>query len=98
MIGCWKGFVRMSLKIKLKEWTDCDYAMHALAQSMGVMDETVPLIGDAKHVFWSDNPVGNMLGKTLDELVEIGFLEKRDESDGDGLQYRYNSAFIGSWE
>jgi hypothetical protein len=85
----------MSLKIRLKEWTDWDGAMFCLAKSLGMMDETVNFAVEAKHVFWSANPVGDFLGKTLDELVEIGFLEKRDEPD---FQYRYNSAFTGSWE
>jgi hypothetical protein len=36
-----------------------------------------------------------MLGHILEELVQEGILEKRDEPD---YQYRWNPAFRGSWE
>ncbi len=49
----------------------------------------------AKHVFWSTNPVGNMLYAMLDQMVAVGILEKRDEPD---FQYRWNPSFRGSWE
>ena len=85
----------MSLKVQLKEWTDWEGAMFCLAKSLGVMDEKVNYALEAKHVFWTSNIIGDMLSRTLDELVQCGFLEKRDEPD---IQCRYNSAFRGSWE
>jgi hypothetical protein len=54
-----------------------------------------PIFGRAKHVFWSDHPIGNALYRMLDELVGVGVLEKRDEPD---TQYRWNPTFQGSWE
>jgi hypothetical protein len=37
--------------------------------------------GSAKHVFWTDQVIGNMLYSTLDRLVGQGSLERRDEPD-----------------
>jgi len=51
--------------------------------------------GKAKHVFWSNHPVGNLLNSMLEQMVTEGILEKRDEPD---FQYRWNPRFRGSWE
>jgi hypothetical protein len=84
-----------NLKIMLVDWVDIDFAQYYLAQSLGLMDETVTFHSDAKHVFWTDNPIGNMLANMLDELTTTNILEKRDEPD---FQYRWNQDFRGSWE
>ena len=85
----------MNLKGKLTEWVDWDLAAYYLAQSLGMMDETVSFATDAKHVFWTDNPIGNMLHKILNELASSQILERRDEPD---IQYRWNPTFKSSWE
>lgn len=85
----------MNLRMKLNEWSDWDIAAYYLAQSLGMMDETVSFSKDAKHVFWADNPIGNILHKMLDELVSCQVLERRDEPD---IQYRWNPIFKSSWE
>ena len=60
-----------------------------LAQCLGIM----PLgtgMNEAKWVYWSDNPLGNMLYGTLERLLKLGALERREEPD---LQYRWRSAY-----
>lgn len=85
----------MSLKNNLREWTDWDSAAYILAKSLGILDEDVDFSTQAKHIFWSDNPTGTILHKMLNELVEYGFLEKRDEPDAEyDTQFRYNQSYI----
>jgi hypothetical protein len=85
----------MTLKSRLLEWTDWDYAMYYLGIALGLIDESVPFATKAKHVFWTNNPVGVLLMGILDSMVVAGILLKRDEPD---YQFRWNSEFIGSWE
>ena len=85
----------MTLKIQLDDWVDWDVAAYYLAQSLGLMDEMVSFAKDAKHVFWTDNVLGNILHGILNELVSCQVLERRDEPD---IQYRWNPSFKGSWE
>jgi hypothetical protein len=85
-----------TLRERLAEWTDWDFAAFQLSRSVGLMGPDVKFATDAKHVFWGGaNPVGEALFNILRELVEAGVLEYRDEPDH---QYRWNSAFVGSWE
>ena len=76
-----------SLKRELEQWHDVDVAMYKLACALGLMecDTDLDTFRDNKHIFWTDNPVGNMLYKILRELHEGGFLE----SDAEGEQYRW---------
>lgn len=84
-----------NLRDKLNEWTDWDGAAFLLAQSIGLMSSDVRFSEEAKHVFWSNNPIGTALHNMLGELVAAGVLENRHEPDD---QYRWNSAFVGTWE
>jgi hypothetical protein len=84
-----------TLKTELANWQDWDVACYILSQNIGLMNADSSLQTQAKHVFWSDNPVGNTLIDILNQLVEVGVLEKRDEPD---LQYRWNPEFKGTWE
>jgi len=54
----------MKLPEELVEWTDWDWAGYVLARSTGLMDETVSYATDAKHVFWTNHPVGMALSWT----------------------------------
>jgi hypothetical protein len=83
-----------TLKTELADWQYWDTASYILSQNIGLMGSDVSRY-QAKHVFWSDNPVGNTLIAILNQLAEVGILEKRDEPD---LQYRWNPEFKGSWE
>ena len=80
---------------ELADWRDFDVAGYLLARALGVIPAEVQFHSDAKHVFWSDNPIGTAMYRTLDQLVEAGVLEKRNEPD---IQYRWNPSFKGSWE
>ena len=83
-----------TLKDKLTNWTDFDFAGFDLAFCLGLMEADVDL-GTAKHVFWSQNDVGIALNDILLRLVDVGILEYRDEPD---YQFRWNPNFKGSWE
>ena len=84
-----------TLRDELADWTDIDVAGLILARRLGIIGAEVQFQTDAKHVFWSDHPVGRALYQMLDQLVEAGVLEKRDEPD---FQYRWNPSFKGSWD
>ena len=83
-----------TLRDGLTEWTDWDVAGFSLAVCLGLMPAQEGW-GLTKPVFWSDNPIGNVLYQILDELVAIEVLERREEPD---RQYRWNPRFKGSWE
>jgi hypothetical protein len=78
-----------ALPTALADWTDIEEAAHVLAQRLGVVPPELAM-HDVKWVYWSNNPLGNMLYGMLDQLVELGALEKREEPD---LQYRWCSAY-----
>ena len=86
--------MRPSLRESLAEWSDWDGAAYSLAVCLGLMPEGI-FPGRAKHVFWSNHEIGEMLFGMLDRLVEAGVLEERNEPD---MQYRWRSDFRGSWE
>lgn len=75
-----------SLKDDLSDWIDIDFAQHCLAVCIGLVKDDSKM-RDYKAIYWSDNIMGNLLAKMLDDLVELGCLEKRDEPD---WQYRWN--------
>ncbi len=83
------------LREELSDWHDWDVVAFLLARCLGLMGPDVAFATDAKHVFWTDNTIGNMLHNMLNELVAAGVLDGRDEPD---YQYRWNSSFRGSWE
>lgn len=82
-----------TLREALREWTDFDGAEHALALCLGLMSPGISFATDAKHVYWTNNPVGNVLSEILQELTRVGILELNDD-----LQYRWNPSFRGTWE
>ena len=85
-----------TLREALPDWHDWDGAAYHLAVCLGLMNDEPGLFETrAKHVLWSNNPIGNMLYGMLDQLVAAGVLESRDEPD---KQFRWNAAFRGSWE
>ena len=84
-----------TLREKLTEWTDIDIAAFHLAQNLGLMGKDVRFHLEAKHIFWSNNSVGNTLYNMLKELANLGILEYREDPD---LQFKWNNSFVGSWE
>lgn len=86
----------MSLKEALAEWTDWDMAAYRAGVALGLIDpQRSSFATDAKHVFWTDHPVGHALLGLLDALSGAGVLLKRVEPDA---AYRYNPDYRGSWE
>ena len=87
---------RQTLREAFSDWRDWDSAGLALAVCLGLMPPPAPGggWGNAKHVFWSNHPVGNALAKILDDLAAAGVLERRDDPD---IQYRWNPSFRGDW-
>ena len=86
-----------TLKEILADWTDVDGAELELAVMLGFIeiglyndDNMQKVYLENKHIFWSNNPIGNFLGDMLEKLVELNVLEKRDEPD---IQYRYNQNY-----
>jgi hypothetical protein len=75
---------------ELEVWTDWDVAAFYLARRLGVIGLDTRFHAEAKHIFWTDNPLGNGLNRILQELVGAGVLEMRDEPDE---QYRWNADF-----
>jgi hypothetical protein len=84
-----------ALKENLAEWTDLDWAAFQLAACLGLMLPDPNLFRTkAKHVFWTNNPVGEALYRMLCELAEVGILEHDEEE----MRYSWNKEFKGSWE
>ena len=78
-----------TLRVALANWTDFDASAHMLAQCLGIMPQQLQM-KDVKWVYWSENPLGTMLHSTLEQLSELGVLEKREDPD---LQYRWYSNY-----
>jgi hypothetical protein len=86
-----------TLKQALHDWTDSDFAGHALMRCLGLLSLDYPqshVTTSLKHVFWSDNDVGNRLSEMLHMLAELGILDYDEEN----IRYRWNQDFKGSWE
>jgi hypothetical protein len=77
-----------NLRDRLHNWADFDGAEFEIGKALGVFSDDTKF-SDVKGVLWSNNPVGNCLGKILNGLLEIGFLEENDEG-----MFRYNG---GAW-
>jgi hypothetical protein len=69
----------VSLADDLAEWTDWDGAAYVLGRTLGLFHDTDFL--RAKHVFWTDNRLGNGLHDALLALVDAGVLDRREEPD-----------------
>jgi hypothetical protein len=84
----------MNLKESLRDWQDYITAAFQLALDIGLMvDEPLLYQVKAKHVFWTNNPILNMLTGMIDRMAEAGVLERNDDNE-----FRWNPNFVGSWE
>ncbi|MEM9019913.1 MAG: hypothetical protein AAGC44_05060 [Planctomycetota bacterium] len=61
--------------------TDVDVAMHLLAVVLGIVSAEVNFAVEVKHLYWTDNPVGNMRNRMIKELVSQGFSIESAEQD-----------------
>ena len=80
------------LKELLKDWDDWDGCAAKLAYVFGIIDSPDDFGGE-KWVFWSNNTTGNFLHDTLEKLVELGILLKRDDPDAEDTQYKWNDNY-----
>jgi hypothetical protein len=78
-----------ALKDQLADWTDFDFAAFYLSQHLGLLSPEIEKMAGAKWVFWSANPIGDALGRILEELTELGVLEY----DPEELRFRWNPEF-----
>jgi hypothetical protein len=81
-----------SLRDTLTEWTERDVAEFYLARLLGIIGFDVSFATDAKHLFWSDNAIGDALELILSSLTDLGALEVDEER----IQVRWNAGF--NWE
>jgi hypothetical protein len=70
----WMGFAD-----DLADWTDWDGAAYDLGRALGLFSGRGFV--DVKHVFWTDNPLGEGLHDALLALARAGVLDRRDEPD-----------------
>jgi hypothetical protein len=85
-----------TLKDGLNDWLDRDSAAFALAVSLGILPGGANYQNTSvKYVFWSRNPLGEMLYDHLDKLVRLGIVEHREAEDD---FYRWDPLFKGTWE
>lgn len=61
----------------LADWTGDDYAAFLVGLHLGAVEGYFAVTN--KHVFWTDNRLGNGLHAALLALVEAGVLEQRTE-------------------
>ena len=80
----------MALADELADWTDWDRAGYVLGLQLGVL--TGNFATKNKHVFWTDNTVGNGLHDVLLALSRAGILERREEPDE---QFRWRGPITG---
>jgi predicted RNase H-like nuclease len=73
------------LKHHLQDWVDIDIAQFHLARCLGVLGPDCPDMASAKWIFWSNNPIGNLLHRVLRDLAATGFAE----IDEKGLKVRW---------
>lgn len=65
---------------RLSSWTDRDAAAFELAVVLGLIPKGWSFQLEAKHLFWSANPLGDALYSFLESLTKAGILEQ-DEDD-----------------
>jgi hypothetical protein len=78
-----KPIPRSTLSERLKDWQDFDVAEYSLGVVLGLFKEEVgkPIFDCApKWIFWSNNPLGNVLSIILQQLCAIGVLETNEET------------------
>ena len=74
------------LRDALHDWRDFDGAEYHLARCLGIIDTTTDF-QDVKHLFWTDNSVGNLLYSILENLTRAGMVETNDDQ-----QFRWKGA------
>jgi hypothetical protein len=78
-----------TLRERLTDWSDIDTSMSQLAQALGLFE---PGESGPKWLYWSKNPTGELLYRTLESLKELGILEFREDGPTD-CQFRWNTDY-----
>jgi hypothetical protein len=73
-----------TLRERLADWHDFDGAAYELGVVLGLFPEFGQEPGQdpwhgTKGIFWSANPLGDVLNEMLHKLVEVGMLDFDDE-------------------
>ena len=76
------------------EWEDYDFSAYYVACLLGIVkyDKSWDEYRRIKGLFWTNNPVGNILYDFLEKMVEAKLFEKDDD-----LGYRWNKSFNAYW-
>lgn len=69
----------------MADWTDVDFAEFELGAALGLFERTQDSFVKNKHIFWTDNDLGNALYDMLCSLICCGMLERQDNN---GIQLR----------
>ncbi len=83
------------LRHSLKDWTEIDAAAFRAGVALGIIpplsdEKEIYNFGGKKWIFWTENPLGNLLFGLLENLVSLNILEKHKNDDH---LYRWNSSF-----
>lgn len=82
-----------NLSSALKDWTEIDVSAFYVGVALGIIppasEEQKYSFSGYKWMFWTDNPLGNMLFDTLENLVNLKILEKHSNDE----LYRWNPDF-----
>ena len=80
---------------QLSDWTDIDVAAWHLAVSLGLMQPPQPdapafAFGGRKDLFWTSNPLGDLMFRLLGDLQTLGAVEVHPKDDH---LLRWNSVY-----
>ena len=65
-----------TLKTALKDWSDFDVVMHAIATTFGAAEQEDWFA--LKKIYWSKNPISDGLAAIMNSLTTMGALEYDD--------------------
>jgi len=74
------------LKEYLTDWTDLDVAAYYLGVTLGIFqgvsssEDKFQEFRDNKHIFWTNNTLGDLLYDTLSSYRDSGLIEIEDNS------------------
>ena len=69
----------ITLKEHLEDWVDFDWAEFSWGVVLGLWPDTQAAFQENKWVFWTTNPLGDMLHSIMKQMVQVGTIEKNDD-------------------
>lgn len=73
----------------MDDWVDFDAALFIIGRTLGILPLRYSDIPNAKALFWSSNPIAEVLADILMKLVEIGYILRDEETD----KFKLNDKF-----